>query len=382
MTLRFHPLANLFPLLEGSEFEALAEDIRQNGVREPIVMLDGQILDGRNRWRASQRVGVQAPTVEYVGGDAMAFVISLNLHRRHLNESQRGMVASKIENLAHGQRADRDANLHLSPVTRIQAADMLNVGTRTVAAACKVHNKGAPELVQAVTAGVVSVSAAADVAELPKPQQAELVARGEREILQAAKEIRASKAEKRREERLEQIITHASALPDKRYPVIYADPPWRYEHAPSESRAIENQYPTMTHEEICNLPIADLVADDAILFMWATSPKLAEAMAVLAAWGFTYRTCAIWDKEKIGMGYYFRQQHELLLLATRGSMPAPAVEARDSSVYREVRGPHSAKPEYFSDLICRMYPGVPRIELFNRGGREGWDVWGNQSAAA
>lgn len=185
-----------------------------------------------------------------------------------------------------------------------------------------------------------------------------------------------------REEKLEAISAKNEALPDKRYAVIYCDPPWRYEHVRTESRAIENHYPTMDLDAICALPIADIAAEDCALFLWATSPKLAEALRVVESWGFTYRTCAIWDKKQIGMGYYFRQQHELLLVATRGDIPAPAVGAREASIYREARGLHSAKPVYYAHLIERMYPGLPRVELFNRGGRPGWDTWGNQADAA
>jgi hypothetical protein len=94
-------------------------------------------------------------------------------------------------------------------------------------------------------------------------------------------------------------------LPVGRYRLLYADPPWRYDHSGTNSRAIENQYPTMTLEEICRLSIP--VADEAVLFLWAPSPKLADAIQVMNAWGFSYRTCAVWDKQVTGMGYYFRQ---------------------------------------------------------------------------
>ena len=164
---------------------------------------------------------------------------------------------------------------------------------------------------------------------------------------------------------------------DRVFPVIYADPPWRYEHAVSESRAIENQYPTMELDAICALkPPA---TGDAILFLWATSPKLAEAMRVVADWGFVYRTCMVWDKLVIGMGYYARQRHELLLIATRGAPPAPAPGDRPDSVISIKRGEHSTKPTRFYEIIEAMYPELPKIELFARTPRDGWSRWGNQS---
>lgn len=167
-----------------------------------------------------------------------------------------------------------------------------------------------------------------------------------------------------------------------RFPVVYADPPWRYEHVKTESRAVENQYPTMEFAAICAMPIADITTSDAILFLWATSPKLAEAMHVVESWGFTYRTCAVWTKDKIGMGYYFRQQHELLLVATKGSIPVPAPADRPSSIIASARGMHSAKPVEAIEAIERMYLKLPKLELFCRKPRAGWSVWGNESEAA
>lgn len=166
---------------------------------------------------------------------------------------------------------------------------------------------------------------------------------------------------------------------DRTYNVIYADPPWQYEFSKSDSREIENHYPTMPLEEICALPVSDIAADDCVLYMWTTSPKLKESFEVLEAWGFEYKTCAVWDKQKIGMGYYFRQQHELLLVATRGSLPAPEPATRPSSVLSYPREKHSAKPHEFYEVLEGMYGDLPKIELFCRTPRDGWSVWGNQS---
>ena len=383
MELEFHPLANIFPLIEGAEFDALVEDIRLNGQREPIVLLDGKILDGRNRYRACLLAGENPASISYFGDDAVSFVVSLNLRRRHLDESQRAVVAAKLANMKQGSRTD------LSPIgemSQSQAAEMLNVGKRSVERARAVIDEGASELIAEVEQGRISVSAAADVATLPKPQQAEIVARGEKEILEAAKQIRAEKAEVRRAERIERIVEIAKGntdlSTDTKYPVIYADPPWRYDYAETENRAIENQYPTMTIDEICNMPVSDLATDDAILFMWTTAPKLEEAFKVVSSWGFTYRSCAIWDKQKIGLGYYFRIQHEILLVATRGNIPTPAPADRVSSVISIPRSEHSAKPVDFYEIIEKFYPALPKIELFCRSPREGWAVWGNQSSEA
>lgn len=186
----------------------------------------------------------------------------------------------------------------------------------------------------------------------------------------------------RRDSRLIEIGTPAFA--DLRYPIILADPPWRYEHPSigSVSRAIENHYPTMTLEEICALPISTHVAtSDALLYLWATSPKLAECMKVIEAWGFEYRTDMVWDKEIIGMGYHARNQHETLLIAKRGQIPPPAAGTQPSSVYRERRGEHSAKPDFYYEMIEAAYPQLPKIELFSRSPRKGWKAWGKEAVA-
>ena len=189
--MEYHELANLFPMISPTEASELAADIAANGLREPIVTYEGKILDGRNRFEACKKSGVEPVFVEYTGDDPLSFVVSLNLKRRHLSESQRGMVGARIANLpAH--RPDNSANLQT--YSRAEAAQLLNVSERTVNTAKKVEQNAAPELIKAVDSGAVSVSAAADVAELPKEQQAEIVAKGEREILEAAKRIRAVKA--------------------------------------------------------------------------------------------------------------------------------------------------------------------------------------------
>ena len=166
----------------------------------------------------------------------------------------------------------------------------------------------------------------------------------------------------------------------KKYQIIYADPPWRYEHPPigSKNRAIENHYPTMTIKNICELPIRNLYDTNCALFLWATAPKLKECLDVMSAWGFQYRTCMVWDKEIIGMGYWFRNQHELLLVGKVGKLSPPEPSNRISSVFKQRRNKHSKKPDGIRDYITQNYINTPKIELFAREKTEGWDVWGNE----
>lgn len=198
--LPIHPLAEIFPPMSEKALAELAEDIRQNGLRDPIVLLDGQVLDGRNRALACDRLGIEPLTRPWDGkGDALHYVISKNLHRRHLNESQRAMVADSVAKLKHG--GDR-GNQHTGakrpigplPPTRTEAAKLLNVGERSVKRAHIVNEEGIPELKAAVTSGEVSVSAAADVAKMSKGRQQEIVAGGAKKIAAAAKNSRRRKA--------------------------------------------------------------------------------------------------------------------------------------------------------------------------------------------
>jgi N6-adenosine-specific RNA methylase IME4 len=239
--------------------------------------------------------------------------------------------------------------------TRDTIASELGWSTGKVAMADKVWKEATPEIKEQVLAGEVSIN-------------------------QAYKDIKKVEARVERVNKIVEISQGNQTLEGiGKFPVIYADPPWRYEFAETENREIENHYPTMTIDGICAMDISEISTDDSVLFMWATSPKLEEALRVINAWGFTYVTCAIWDKEKIGMGYYFRQQHELLLVAKKGNIPAPIPAARVKSVLSYKRGEHSSKPEEFYSIIEDMYPEYKKLELFCRTPRDGWSVWGNQS---
>jgi N6-adenosine-specific RNA methylase IME4 len=160
------------------------------------------------------------------------------------------------------------------------------------------------------------------------------------------------------------------------FDVIIADPPWQYENASTESRAIDNQYAPASLEEIKKH--APNAAKHSVLFLWATAPKLCEAIEVLNAWGFVYRTNAIWDKQVLGMGYWFRIQHELLLVGVCGHFSPPDDFNRVGSIFSEKRLTHSTKPQVVYDWIESVWPEERKLEMYARQERPGWAVWGNE----
>lgn len=168
-------------------------------------------------------------------------------------------------------------------------------------------------------------------------------------------------------------------LPEEKFDVIYADPPWRFGAGKITcSRSIENHYPTMALEDIVELDVPSISKDDCILYLWTTNTHLEDALGIMKKWGFQYQNNWVWDKEMIGLGSWVRVQHELILIGSKGKAKAPEPEFRVSSVYRQIRRQHSAKPNYFRKKITQWYPDAKKVELFSRGVYRGWSVWGNE----
>lgn len=169
----------------------------------------------------------------------------------------------------------------------------------------------------------------------------------------------------------------------KRYDIIYADPPWQYERKKVQGAA-ENHYSTMSNKDICNLNIAELANKDCVLFLWATFPKLPEALQVIKAWGFHYKTIAfLWLKQNkskkgwfFGLGFWTRGNAEICLLATKGKP-----HRKSNKVHQFIISPireHSRKPNEAREKIVELMGDIPRLELFAREKTNGWDVWGNE----
>lgn len=429
--LEFHPYANIFPLIEGEAFAALVEDIAQNGMREPIVLFEGKILDGRNRYRAALQAGVIAangkavsldhhrPTIRQfpisgIEGEPLAWVISANLHRRHLDDGQRAIVAAKLATMGHGgkrvarakpeeQAADRpvDASAPATPaepagMTQAAAAQALNVSERNVRRAKAVVEHGAPELVAAVEKGAIAVTLAEELARLPKDEQAKVAKEMDVGVLYSAvkpmidrqKKMLVEQKKAKRAAKEQALGARQRALPSKKYGVIYSD--CEYDHETwseaGKDRAPANHYPVSSIAALKARPVQDIAASDCVLFHWSTMPHLAAAIEVMQAWGFAYKSHLIWKKvypgAQTGTGYWSRAVHEILLIGTRGNPPCPAPGTQSLSVIEAPVGEHSEKPEVFAELIETYFPSLPKIELNARKARPGWDVWGNEAPEA
>ena len=169
----------------------------------------------------------------------------------------------------------------------------------------------------------------------------------------------------------------------QKYQVIYADPPWDYQQCRLSGSA-KKHYPTMRIEELCALPVAEIADRDCALFLWATFLQLPEALRLIQAWGFMYKTVAfVWLKQNrkaltwfYGLGFWTRSNAEICLLATKGHP-----KRQSAGIHQLVISPverHSKKPDEVREKIVELMGDVPRIELFARQQTPGWDVWGNE----
>ena len=383
--MQYHAVADLFPMMNDDEYQALVGDMRAYGQREPIWTLDDAIIDGRNRWRACQEIGIAPVTRTYQGDSSMGalvqFVLSLNLKRRHLTSSQKAVIALEVERLLAEEAKERQRSLAgTRPNTSPNLPELIPEGLEGKATSPPVVRGEAREQAAAITGTNGRYISDAKRLAAEAPELLAKVRAGEMTIPQA-------KQAKKQQERIQKIeeteaANESAPIEQRRYRVIYADPPWKYGNTmPEYFDEQAHHYPLMTVNEICEMPIDEIAMDDAVLFLWVTSPILAESFDVIRAWGFKYKSSFVWDKIKHNMGHYNSVRHELLLVCTRGSCTPDKKQLFDS-VQSIERTRHSEKPAVFREIIDTIYPRGPRIELFARTSAEGWDTYGNEVAAS
>ena len=376
---QFHEVASIFPLMGDGDLLSLAEDIEANGLREPIWLHpDGSIIDGRNRYLACEKAGVAPSFREWnEKGSLVAFVVSLNLHRRHLTTSQMAMVKAKaVSWLSRG--GDRKSVEFQTAKWQFERAALdaaMPISQRSVYRAKDVYEHGAPELVEAVERGRVNVSAASDISTEPQEKQREIVAKGEKEILAAAKEIRKQRAEQH-QAKIEELKKVRIPPPKGKYSCIVIDPPWEFQKLERDFRPAQAgcEYPTMTEEELAAMELpAD---DDCHLYLWVTQKTLPMGLRLAEQWGFKYQCVMTWVKNVGFTPYSWMYSTEHVLFCHRGGLRLEKLGLRldFSAKVRE----HSRKPDEFYSLVRQASPG-PRIDMFSREKRDGFDSWGNEA---
>jgi len=383
----------LIPPLRDDERAQLEANLFAAGrARDPLVTWRGILLDGHNRYEICTRLGLQFEVVEASGvetrDDAKLWIVRNQLGRRNISDFVRAELALVAKPLIEARaKANQKGgqggvllsqNLAEAIDTRAELAALAGVSHTNISKVERIKESAAPELLDAVRAGDVSINTAADIATLPPEKQAKVVEDGS--ALTVAKEVRAQKAEQRLAERVADINRQAAEIacstpraPAGLFHVISIDPPWPYgtEYDPIGRRAA-NPYPEMSLEQIAALSIP--AADDCVLWLWTTHKFMRDAYALLDGWGFRDVAILTWAKDRIGLGSWLRSQSEFCVMAVKGS---PVVTLTNQSTV--LHGPlreHSRKPDEFYELVESLCVGR-KLDFFSREPREGWEQFGN-----
>lgn len=366
----------------------LAESIREIGLLHPItVTRDFHLIAGAHRLEACQRLGWREIDCSFLDGDSLhteLAEIDENLIRNDLDAisigelairrddilDKLGMRASSGDNRFSKNRGEPGAPL---PKTTEHIAKEIGVSKRALQENKQLARDLVPEVKEVIRKEDIPKKDALKLARMKPDEQkalAEKIASG------AAKSVVDAKRLTVRENVHE---TQALATGAK-FRVVYADPPWQYGNKlVAGYGAAENHYPVMSIAELCQLPVAEITEENAVLFLWTTSPLLEECFEVVRAWGFRYKTSFVWDKVKHNMGHYNSVRHELLLVCTKGSCTPDVAKLFDSVVSVERSAKHSEKPECFREMIDTLYTHGQKVELFARKPASGWQIWGNQT---
>lgn len=384
------PYKDWLPPLASAELESLRLSIEAEGVKHPVEATeDGRLLDGHHR----RMVCPDAPT-RFVPGSAAwddeecyAYIFRTNFHRRSLSPEQKREQISRVREIV---RTFRETDPHR--YTEAVLAEMFGVARRTVSdwvttnggsaischpvpdARVKVPQSHWPEIARRVTSGESQTQVAADYG-VTKQAISRILANHERR--QETKEECVSGTNPR-------VVNDLGILvrDEELFTTFYADPPWQYENQGTRA-ATGNHYGTMTLAEIAAEPVARLADEKACLFLWTTGVFLPHSFPIIQAWGFEYKTYAVWCKPQIGIGNYFRKATEILLVATKGGMQFRKPQKTDWFEFDEVaithdRLRHSQKPQEFRRIIEAVCPG-PYLELYGREvPGDDWTVYGNQ----
>lgn len=390
MKYEIHPAADEFPMLDESRLADLVKDIREHGQREPIKLLDGKVLDGRNRLKACEQLGVEPQTISMPSDtDPWAYVWSLNGERRDLVAVQRYAIWDSCAEHSRAWQAKQREIHDAANKARAEKAKAGKVGRAAAKArefsgttTCGPTNLKQPNRQTATAKAKASNTnrGAVETWERIKRADSELaqkVKQGEVPASRAVQEIR--RREKKQE--LEQIAAKEVEAPTGVYDVIVIDPPWPMQKINRDCRPnqVAFDYPTMTIKEIAGLNLP--AAENCHLFAWTTQKFLPDALACVKGWGFKYTLCMVWHKPGGPQPYGLPQYNcEFVVYARRG-VPEFIDTTAFPTCFSAPRGSHSEKPEQFYELLRRVTAGR-RLDMFNRRKIEGFAGWGNETLAA
>lgn len=359
----------LIPALTEEELNQLTTNILENGILDSIKTWDGFIIDGHNRYNIALNHGINFTTKEMTNlvtrMDVVEWIINNQIGRRNLSAYDRGLLALKLQEVLKikgkenmsigGKEKDKLKGLPISENLNSQkeAANKFNIGHDTLNKVRHIEEKATEDQKKKLKDGKKTINSVYN--EIIKDEK--------------RKEI-----ENRETRPIPECIDIYNT--DKKYKVIYADPPWSYENNITGTMP-KDHYKLMALDDICQMPIKNITEKNAVLYMWAVVPQLEEALKVINSWGFKYKTHFVWDKIKHNVGHYSSVRHELLMVAIKGSCPLEYYNLYDS-VYSEEKTGHSVKPNFFREMIDTVYINGNRIELFARQKNEGWDFFGNE----
>lgn len=367
---------NLVPPLSKEDYNNLKESIKKDGVLYPVIINNEFVLlDGHHRLQICLDEGIN--NIETIFKtfenplDEKEFVISSNLNRRHLTTAQKADMGLEILGIEEEKAKQRQ--IATLPGKGHQG---FNVVQNSVPH--KEEETGKAVKIAAKKAGIShdTLQRAKKIKEAAK-EDPQINKRWE-ESKQGKTSINSVYRDVQRKAKKEEIKTIPQKELEGKFNVFYVDPPWKYPNESSSLRGMAaTHYPTMDIEELKKIPVSNLTLDNSVLFLWTTTSMLRNAFEVIDAWGFKFTTSMVWVKDKIGTGFYVRSKHEIILIATKGSM-LPMTTNIPASVVEYPRTKHSTKPPIFYDIIEEMYPGQKYVELFARENREGWESWGNE----
>jgi N6-adenosine-specific RNA methylase IME4/ParB-like chromosome segregation protein Spo0J len=368
-------LESLIPPLSNEEFKQLERNILEEGIREPLIIWNGILIDGHNRYRIAQEHDINYETLEKEFdnlNDVKIYMVNNQLGRRNLQDFVRGELFSVIEDILKQKGKEKQ----LLTLNKGLEAPVLSIIDKTE------HNT--QKIVAEKLGWSTGKKAMFDIVKTKAPEEVkEKLRTGEVSINQAYKKIKKEEKKVKRVELIQKQIEdiEIGLLPDLvgLFDVVSVDPPWPYEGESknitsfdSVGRRVANPYPEMSIEQIKNIELP--LMHNAVVLLWTTHKFLPDAFEILKEWNLDYKATLVWNKEKIGMGAWFRMQCEFCLVGIKGKPYWENTTYRD--IITESRREHSRKPDCFFEMIEKITMGN-RLEYFSREKREGWKVFGN-----